>query len=89
MTYRKFWNLAAAIAAALVVMVALGRDVRAETLYTERPAELRSSPADDSQVIKRVGKGKSLEVVKRLGTWVMVKYEGRSGWIRRTSLSTD
>lgn len=89
MTYRKFWNLAAAIAAALVVMVALGRDARAETLYTERPAELRSSPADDSQVIKRVGKGKSLEVVKRLGTWVMVKYEGRSGWIRRTSLSTD
>jgi hypothetical protein len=89
MNCRKFWNLAAAIAAALVVMALLGREARAETLYTERPAELRSSPADDSQVIKRVGKGKSLEVVKRLGTWVMVKYEGRSGWIRRTSLSTD
>ncbi len=89
MNCRKFWNLAAAIAAALVVMAVLGREARAETLYTERPAELRSSPADDSQVIKRVGKGKSLDVVKRLGTWVMVKYEGRSGWIRRTSLSTD
>ncbi len=89
MNTRKFWNLAAAIAAVLVVVAVLGREARAETLYTERPAELRSSPADDSQVIKRVGKGKSLDVVKRLGTWVMVKYEGRSGWIRRTSLSTD
>jgi uncharacterized protein YgiM (DUF1202 family) len=89
MNCRRYWNLAAALGAALVMVAVLGRDARAETLYTERPAELRGSPADDSQVIKRVGKGKALEVVKRLGPWVMVKYEGRNGWVRRTALSTD
>lgn len=89
MNCRKNWKLAAALGAALALVAVLGRGARAETLYTERPAELRSSPADDSQVTKRIGKGKPLEVVKRLGTWVMVKYEGRTGWIRRTALSSD
>lgn len=89
MNCRKYGTLAAALGAALVMVAVLGREARAETLYTERPAELRGSPADDSQVIKRVGKGKALEVVKRLGPWVMVKFEGRNGWVRRTTLSTD
>jgi uncharacterized protein YgiM (DUF1202 family) len=89
MNCRRYWNLLAALGAALVMVAVLGGEARAETLYTERPAELRGSPADDSQVIKRVGKGKALEVVKRLGPWVMVKFEGRNGWVRRTALSTD
>ncbi|HTE52813.1 MAG TPA: SH3 domain-containing protein [Kofleriaceae bacterium] len=82
-------ELVAALGAALVVVFVHGREASAERLYTERPAELRSSPGDDSQVVRRVGKGKALEVVKRLGTWVMVEYEGRTGWIRRTALSTE
>jgi uncharacterized protein YgiM (DUF1202 family) len=82
-------GLATAACAALALLMVLGREASAERLYTERPAELRSSPGDDSQVVRRVGKGKSLEVVKRLGTWVMVEYEGRTGWIRRTALSTE
>jgi uncharacterized protein YgiM (DUF1202 family) len=82
-------ELAAAVGAALVVVVMLGREAQAERLWTERPAELRASPGDDSQIVKRVSKGRSLEVVKRLGTWVQVEYEGRTGWIRRTALSTE
>jgi len=82
------WELAAALGAA-VVMLALGGEARAEKLRTERAAELRSSPGDDSQVVKKVGKGKSLVVVKRLGTWVQVEYEGRTGWVRRTALSAE
>jgi uncharacterized protein YgiM (DUF1202 family) len=79
----------AAMGAALVFILVLGREAAAERLYTERPAELRRSPGDDSQVVRRIGKGKSLEVVKRLGTWVMVEYEGRTGWIRRTALANE
>jgi Bacterial SH3 domain len=89
MNWTKHWKPAVTFAVALAMLVVLGREARAETLYAERAAELRGSPADDAQVVKRVGKGKSLDVVKRLGTWVMVKYEGRTGWIRRTALSTD
>lgn len=89
MNRRTRWELVAAVSAALVIGTASGREARAEKLWTERPAELRSSPGDDSQVVKRVGKGRSLEVVKRLGTWVQVEYEGRTGWIRRTALSTE
>jgi Bacterial SH3 domain len=89
MNWTKHWKPAVTAMVALAMMVVLGREARAETLYAERAAELRGSPADDAQVVKRVGKGKSLDVVKRLGTWVMVKYEGRTGWIRRTALSTE
>jgi uncharacterized protein YgiM (DUF1202 family) len=89
MNLGKRWELATAVGAALVTVMVLGRGAHAERLWTERPAELRSSPGDDSQVVKRVGKGRSLEVVKRLGTWVQVEYEGRTGWIRRTALSTE
>jgi Bacterial SH3 domain len=89
MNWTKHTKPAVTVAVALAMMVVLGREARAETLYAERAAELRGSPADDAQVVKRVGKGKSLDVVKRLGTWVMVKYEGRTGWIRRTALSSE
>lgn len=89
MNLSRRWELVAAVGAALVMVVMLGREAQAERLWTERPAELRASPGDDSQIVKRVGKGRSLEVVKRLGTWVQVEYEGRTGWIRRTALSTE
>ena len=58
MNLSRRWELVAAVGAALVMVVMLGREAHAERLWTERPAELRSSPGDDSQIVKRVGKGR-------------------------------
>lgn len=73
--------------AAATLLVAAG-DARSERLWTDKAIELRSSPGDEAQVVRKVQKGKSLEVLRRLGTWVLVEFDGRNGWIRRSELSS-
>jgi uncharacterized protein YgiM (DUF1202 family) len=83
------------IRTALVVVIGIfllvgGRDIstaQAEVAKTTKNTLVMEQRGEKSRVITRVPPGKTVKVIAREGRWVKVRYEGRTGWVTRTSLT--
>jgi uncharacterized protein YgiM (DUF1202 family) len=58
----------------------------AEQATLMRSTELRAAPFRDAEVVQRLGANTNLQVVKRKGGWYQVKTQGKTGWVRMTTL---
>ncbi len=58
----------------------------AEQATLLRGTELRAAPFRDAEVVQRLSANTNLQVVKRQGGWYQVKTEGKTGWVRMTTL---
>jgi uncharacterized protein YgiM (DUF1202 family) len=73
----------------IFVLVA-GQDIstaQAEVAKTTKNALVMEQRGEKSRVITRVPPGKTVKVIAREGRWVKVRYQGRTGWVTRTSLT--
>jgi hypothetical protein len=68
------------------LLVGLG-SVMAETLTVERPnSQLYESPNFGSRPLGSLPAGAEVAVLSRSGDWVQVNYQGKTGWVHKSSL---
>ena len=58
----------------------------AEQATLLRSTELRAAPFRDAEVVQKLSANTTLQVVKRKGGWYQVKTQGKTGWVRMTTL---
>lgn len=61
---------------------------QAETVEATRDTRVMSRPGEKSRVVTRVDTGASLKVLAKKGRWYKVKANGRTGWVKRTSVAS-
>jgi hypothetical protein len=66
-----------------------GFSARAETGELLRKDTLRAEPYIDAPAIAGLDKGDKVDIHRRDGAWYLVRFEGRSGWLRATYVRTD
>ena len=83
------WWLACAIAVAVVAALVLtAGDARAERVRTTESTKVYKRTGEQSDVVTRVAKGTTLQVVATQGRWLKVRVNGRTGWVMRTSVES-
>ena len=58
----------------------------AETAYTVRPTELKAKPFADSATLSSLPERSKVEVVGRQASWMQIRADGTSGWVKMLSL---
>ncbi len=74
------------IVVALVLLLFSTSVMLAEQATLLRSTELRAAPFRDAEVVQQLSANTNLQVVKRKGGWYQVKTEGKTGWVRMTTL---
>lgn len=78
------------IAAGVLLLGVWGtaQQASAETMEATRDTRVMSRPGEKSRVVTRVDAGTSMRVLAKKGRWYKVKADGRTGWVKRTSVAS-
>lgn len=57
-----------------------------ETAYTVRATELKAKPFADAATLLSIAERGKVEIVSRQASWMQVKVEGTTGWVKMLSL---
>src|SRR5262245_9755043 len=81
---RAWWPLvtcAVALAVALTAGIA-----HAERVRTTKATKVFKRTGEQSGVVTKIAKGKTLDVISKQGRWLKVRVNGRTGWVTQSSV---
>jgi len=84
---RARWLLAACVV--VVVGLVTAGTASAERVRTTRTTKVYKRTGEQSGVVTKVGKGKTLTVIATQGRWLKVRANGRTGWVTRSSVRSS
>ncbi|MES2150441.1 MAG: SH3 domain-containing protein [Pseudomonadota bacterium] len=61
----------------------------AELAYTVRPTEMKAKPFSDAAVVHSLAESSKVDVLQRQASWMQVKAEKSTGWVKMLSLRFD
>ncbi len=79
-------RLAVAAASIFLLCAVLGGVADADRVRTTKTTKVFKRTGEQSGVVTKVAKGKTLEVVAKQGRWLKVRVNGRTGWVTQSSV---
>ncbi len=70
----------------LIALVLSAGTAAAERVRTTRSTKVFKRTGEQSEVVTKVAKGKTLNVVAKQGRWLKVRVNGRTGWVTQSSV---
>lgn len=84
-------HLRTILVVAISIFLLLGawgsRAAEADVAKTTKSTPVMQRKGEKSRVLMRIPPGKNVKVLTQEGRWVKVRYQGRTGWVTRSSLS--
>lgn len=78
------------ILVALIATAVAGGGARAaELAYTVRPTEVKAKPFSDASTITSLAERSKVDVLQRQSSWIQVKSDRTTGWVKMLSLRFD
>ncbi len=77
------------IAACTGMLIAIGSAHGAELAYTVRPTEMKAKPFTDAATLAKLAGNSRVDVLQRQSSWLQVKAEANTGWVKMLSLRFD
>ena len=77
------------VIAVLMVAAAGGGAFAAELAYTVRPTEVKAKPFIDASTLASLGESSKVDVLQRQASWIQVKADSATGWVKMLSLRFD
>lgn len=66
-----------------------GGAVGAELAYTVRPTEVKAKPFTDASTLASLAESSKVDVLSRQASWIQVKSNDTTGWVKMLSLRFD
>ncbi|KAB2886561.1 MAG: SH3 domain-containing protein, partial [Kofleriaceae bacterium] len=79
-------RLAVAAASLFFLCALLGGVAHADRVRTTKTTKVFKRTGEQSGVVTKVAKGKTLQVVAKQGRWLKVRVNGRTGWVTQSSV---
>jgi hypothetical protein len=57
--------------------------------YTVRPTEMKAKPFTDAPTVAKLVQNSPVDVMERKASWMQVKADGNSGWVKMLSVRFD
>ena len=70
----------------LIALVLSAGTAAAERVRTTKSTKVFKRTGEQSEVVTKVAKGKTLNVVAKQGRWLKVRVNGRTGWVTQSSV---
>lgn len=70
----------------LLALVLAAGTAAAERVRTTKSTKVYKRTGEQSEVLTKVGSGKTLDVVAKQGRWLKVRVNGRTGWVTQSSV---
>jgi len=70
----------------LLALVLAAGTADAERVRTTRSTKVYKRTGEQSEVVTKVGSGKTLNVVAKQGRWLKVRVNGRTGWVTQSNV---
>ena len=77
------------IAVLMATGVLGGGALAAELAYTVRPTEVKAKPFTDASTLASLGESSKVDVLQRQASWMQVKSDRTTGWVKMLSLRFD
>ncbi len=77
------------IAVLMATAAAGGGAFAAELAYTVRPTEVKAKPFIDASTLASLGESSKVDVLQRQASWIQVKADSATGWVKMLSLRFD
>lgn len=77
------------IAACTGMLIAMGSAYGAELAYTVRPTEMKAKPFTDAATLAQLAGNSKVDVLQRQSSWLQVKANANTGWVKMLSLRFD
>ena len=77
------------IAACSCMLLFAGSAAAAEAAFTVRPTELKDKPFTDAATLLTLAEARRVDVLQRQASWMQVKAERTTGWVKMLSLRFD